>query len=306
MGRRHVILVVVTIALGLLFVPAAPVFGRAPELLIPAVLAWAMAFLLAFRLAMGRSLVAEALAAAGLRRPARSQRTPVSALMMAWSLLLCASTLVATTAAVLWVRSYGVEDKVERMRWDVLGVTPSRWVRRLRDGWSVTSHRGVLAYERGREIILDPHYVVNKDIQVLPKPWTKFGWEEGPSAAAATFRPRLVTRSWLLQNLGIEYAYRRRPQRLSGDPVESNRSLAVPHRLIFAAAAALPMCALTLLLLRRNIVKPGHCPKCGYDLRATPGRCPECGEETPNEPSNDPTNEPTPPPSPAAPQTPAA
>jgi len=44
---------------------------------------------------------------------------------------------------------------------------------------------------------------------------------------------------------------------------------------VVMAAALLP--SLYAIRRRRRRERPGLCPACGYDLRATPGRCPECG-----------------------------
>jgi hypothetical protein len=53
--------------------------------------------------------------------------------------------------------------------------------------------------------------------------------------------------------------------------------LTAPHWSLAAVAALLPAAYAALWWRSRRRTRPGLCPKCGYDLRATPGRCPECG-----------------------------
>jgi hypothetical protein len=53
--------------------------------------------------------------------------------------------------------------------------------------------------------------------------------------------------------------------------------VSVPHWFLAPLFAILPALHLRSTLRSRRRNRAGHCPRCGYDLRATPERCPECG-----------------------------
>jgi hypothetical protein len=58
-----------------------------------------------------------------------------------------------------------------------------------------------------------------------------------------------------------------------GYPVADIRTFYWPCWFLFTLSAIPPV----LWYRNRTRFGPGHCPRCGYDLRATPDRCPECG-----------------------------
>jgi hypothetical protein len=51
----------------------------------------------------------------------------------------------------------------------------------------------------------------------------------------------------------------------------------LPYWSVALVTAATPAAWAAGRARRRRRAQAGHCPVCGYDLRATPDRCPECG-----------------------------
>jgi hypothetical protein len=170
--------------------------------------------------------------------------------------LLTALSLAAWVAVVvLWVRSYVVTNSLNLTRADP--------VRQTRTNYALENTRGRFVLVRVREEIYARWVYESRN-----KRW-KPGW---------AWRSRVPGPGTELpwRGLGFELT----AERFDPPPGDETRYMhvaVVPHWFLALPSALLPALWAVSAARRRRAVKPGSCPKCGYDLRATPGRCPECG-----------------------------
>jgi hypothetical protein len=192
------------------------------------------------------------------------------------------STLLLGATIFVWTRSYDVtrplgqlaggETRLIPWRGQLLlahhRATPDPFVR---GSWGTTTvlfgTDGASLYALTKGLIWDP----------------ASGWDVQKSRPNGVLsRPYLVTKvaaGCRLKNAG---GFSLTRQSLPISPPQSPQlgpvfeSMTVPFWFIAMLTAIAPV----RWILRRRAVLPGHCPGCGYDLRATPDRCPECGRDS--------------------------
>jgi hypothetical protein len=114
-------------------------------------------------------------------------------------------------------------------------------------------------------------FLMDSSVQALPE-----------AARAGSFAE--VGRSWRIAGIG----YQRWNDIGLGEDLKTpivgtygyNAAFYVALAWPLVLTAMLPVWALASMSVqaaRRRRILLGHCPKCGYDLRASSGRCPECG-----------------------------
>jgi hypothetical protein len=175
------------------------------------------------------------------------------------------SLLLGIVVVLLWIRSYGGSDYVERMK--PLGESPGLISQEI---LGLQCTRGELLLIFGRHSLYPPHDWQGTPGQPKPRvfwSWGRLGkghlgWDGPPPA-----------QSWW-NRLGFAI-YEDGTSASFYD--ESRHIMAMPMWVLVVACSLLPAAWLYGVVRRRRRRAAGCCQRCGYDLRATPQRCPECG-----------------------------
>jgi hypothetical protein len=183
------------------------------------------------------------------------------------------SSLLLMATVALWVRSYRVIDDVgfvrvrwrdamRREQWDIgARSVKGKWM-----FWSLETRYHYLYGWEGVARMADPRGDFASDD-------ARRGWYRAEyDVPGGPVRVDVVSSS----TVGFAAEHRRLMTRSRDDHY---RLLSVPAALPFALFALLPGVRVFRWWRRKRRRGAGHCPTCGYDLRATPGRCPECGAQ---------------------------
>ncbi len=167
------------------------------------------------------------------------------------------SLLVCVAALGLWIRGRFADDIVFRNTFNPdtlqyrMRVARSGYGRlMLVYSWTDAPPQKIADWQRANDMGLTH---TARPLDKTPPPILNFRWVE---SAIADISPDQVGKTW---SLGV-------------------RLLPVAF-----LAAVFPGLWFWATIRRRRRMRPGHCPGCGYDLRATPARCPECGLEAKND-----------------------
>ena len=162
------------------------------------------------------------------------------------SLLLCLATLA------LWVRSHWVQDWFVRGADEAIGTQVHSGLGRiLCFHYDDRSRRTEpWAWSMGSApVTLQTHQLL--DTSEAPHWWNRLGFAVLRGGSGTSLAPSVVF------------------------------FVLIPHWSLALLFAVLPALHLRAAIRSRRRLRPGLCPVCGYDLRATPDRCPECGLRPP-------------------------
>jgi hypothetical protein len=173
----------------------------------------------------------------------------------ATSLFLCAA------AVGLWVRSYWRTDSI------VIGMPGE--VERPGDHGPLSLTVGVVS-SRGAIVLtrVEDETRLRMDVPIPPSPTFWISAYDSP-------RPWRVERGWQTHRWEGYAGFFSGSEYDSGSGGSSEMQyFALPY---WCPVLILTLLASPMLTRFRRRDRPGLCPTCGYDLRATPDRCPECG-----------------------------